>query len=445
MRNSDINDRLPFEVEQEAQLPKKEVKKVDEATLKNRMDQDKEVQKLRKEKELIENKIKELSSKEVTEEELIEEALQLMQCDDPHKYRKKIKGFTAPFNMTEKDDRISKDDKALKYKFKSKEDKEAIKKKVEEIKKQRQQQRANQEQEKEKMYKKHRHIMKNLHNRLLREKGGVPIEGSRPAYAIHSDAQLYDVSQSQPAMKLSQPPQMSYGNMQNKQGAAKIPAKLTLESLGQLKYEDIARGGPDDFNPADVLDVDDSESEDEVLKRYRVDPPKVNDSVQSIPLSNIPDNPYKGKQNTQRKNSVELTSVEKQNVPKQKGHRKGGINNSLAEIDKTALTKNNSRNKLIVDSRSKKDLLSNAKGKKMQHLRKGVTTDDEKLYKNKLYTERTRKANMPKGVHKTISKGRSNAYEDAQKPTKYNSHISKSVKKQPSNKLSQAVVEKSKP
>jgi hypothetical protein len=432
-------------MEEEAPLPKKEIIKVDEATLKMRMDQDKDVQKLRKEKELIENKIRELSSKKVTEEELTEEALKLMQCDDPLKYRKKIKGFSAPFNMTEKDDRISKDDKALKYKFKSKEDKEAIKKKVNEIKKQRQHQRLTQEQEKDKMYKKHRYIMKNLHNRLLREKGADPMDGSKPAYVIHSDAQLYDVSQSQPAMKLSQPSQILYGNQQNKQGLAKIPAKLTLESLGQLKYEDIARGGSDDFNPADVLDENDSESEDEVLKRYRVDHPKVNDSVQSIPLSNQPENPYKGKQTTQRKNSVERISLERQNIQKPKGHRKGGINNSLAEIDKAGLSKNNSKKKLIADSRSKKDLLSNAKGKKIQHFRKGVTTDDEKLYKNKLYTERTRKANIPKGLHKTISKDRLNAYGDVSKPSKYQSHISKSVKKQPSNKLSQAVVDKSKP
>jgi len=70
---------MPWEEEEEKPLPKSEVKKVDDATLKQRMDQDKEVRTLREEKERIANMIQDQANKESSEEQLMEEALQMVQ------------------------------------------------------------------------------------------------------------------------------------------------------------------------------------------------------------------------------------------------------------------------------------------------------------------------------------------------------------------------------
>ena len=105
-------------------------------------------------------------------EKMTEEAMQFLQLDDPTKYKKKIKGFAAPFNMTEKDDRIKKNEKSQRYKFKSKEDKEAIKAKVRKLKQDRENAKLKEKQEKERHYHKQRNVMKNLHEKLMREKLG---------------------------------------------------------------------------------------------------------------------------------------------------------------------------------------------------------------------------------------------------------------------------------
>lgn len=59
--------------------PKKKVKKVDEATLKMRMDQDKEVAALREEKDRILMKIDELANRKEDKEQMREEAMHMMQ------------------------------------------------------------------------------------------------------------------------------------------------------------------------------------------------------------------------------------------------------------------------------------------------------------------------------------------------------------------------------
>ena len=59
--------------------PKKEVKKADEATLKMRMDQDKEVKALREERDRISQKIEELSKRKEDPEQMREEAIQYIQ------------------------------------------------------------------------------------------------------------------------------------------------------------------------------------------------------------------------------------------------------------------------------------------------------------------------------------------------------------------------------
>lgn len=59
--------------------PKKVVKKVDEATLKQRMDQDKEVRALREERDRIALKVEELSKRKEDPEQMREEAIQYIQ------------------------------------------------------------------------------------------------------------------------------------------------------------------------------------------------------------------------------------------------------------------------------------------------------------------------------------------------------------------------------
>lgn len=53
--------------------------------------------------------------------------MEFLECHDPTKYRKKIKGFHMAFNIHEKVIRVSEEDMS-KYKFKSKLSAEEIKK-----------------------------------------------------------------------------------------------------------------------------------------------------------------------------------------------------------------------------------------------------------------------------------------------------------------------------
>jgi hypothetical protein len=65
--------------EENSKPPKKEIKKVDEATLKHRMDQDKEVRALREERDRITMKVEELSRRKEDPEQMREEAIQYIQ------------------------------------------------------------------------------------------------------------------------------------------------------------------------------------------------------------------------------------------------------------------------------------------------------------------------------------------------------------------------------
>jgi len=347
--------------------------------------------------------------------------------------------------MTEKDDRISKEDKAMRYKFTSKQDKDAIKKKVKEIKRQREQEKQTQQKEQDKAYFKHRNVMKNLHHKLLREKGGAPNDGPTHGYPHAPNSNIYDVSHSQPAIKTQQ-----QNNAYSQKQGITLNGKLTLESLGQLKYEDISRGGPDDFNPADVLDEDDSDSEDEVLKRYRDydrvqnnEGMHVNESINSIPISNQ-DNPYKPPKASRKTNSIER--IHDQPLKSQpRGHRKGGLNNSIAEVP-SQLKKNLSKKMMAENSRSKKNLLLKPHDPQPTNRKRGGITDDERTHKGKLRTERSKKAQLPKDVHNSISKPH-NPYEEDNKPkgSKYGGNVTRSVKKSSTKApLSQKSIDKSK-
>jgi len=74
-----LNDRLNEDGKEESVEKKKEVRKVDEETLRKRMETDKEIKTLREEKDRIVNKLEKLKNKKVDDKQLEEEALQLIQ------------------------------------------------------------------------------------------------------------------------------------------------------------------------------------------------------------------------------------------------------------------------------------------------------------------------------------------------------------------------------
>ena len=260
----------------EMQDSKKQIPKVDAETLKKRIEDDKEIATLTEEKERIINLIEESKLENIDEEEFKNEAYNLIQCHDPNRYRKRIVGFVSPFGPIEKGERIGKEEKSRRYKFKSKEDKEQIKARIKEIKTQREIEKKKKDQEKEEQYQKHRSLMKNIHYKLQKGKDGETKEGVIAGYQIKSEDQIFDTSNSKPAIKLGQlsPSKSSLATIQKQ--PAKLPNKFTLETLGQFKYEDLAGDENDQFNLGEFVDENNDGFEDEILKRYRLEEKKIN-------------------------------------------------------------------------------------------------------------------------------------------------------------------------
>ena len=370
------------------------------------MEQDKEMKTLQEEKERISKLIEDHKRRSYHEDQLNEEALQLIQCDDPLKYKKKIVGFSSPFGVIDKNERIDKDDKSRKYKFKSKEDKAVIKAKVKEIKAQRENQKKKKELEREEQYIKHRNLMKNLHYKLMKDKDGGFKEGTIPAYQVKSEDQIYDVRNSHPALKLNQLSANKIPAPQTKRPPVVPPNKLTLESLGLLKYEDFVGGGSDGFNPADIVDENDHDSEDEILKRYKVNDrkPIEDQNMNIIKSTQIIDQPYNSKPTQLRQYT--LTDREKESNPKKISHK--AHNNSISNAEGLGIPKTLSKKDLITqpNSKSKQNLLVKPQDIKSPVKKRGPTSDDEKVYKNKLVDNRSRKVDLPKGAAKSGRKNK---------------------------------------
>jgi hypothetical protein len=350
-----------------------------------------------------------------------------------------IKGFSAPFNMTEKDDRIGKDDKSKKYKFTPKEDLNIIKQKVKDLKKQRALKKEIEREEKEKHYVKNRNMMKNLHHQLIRDKGGEPMESDVPPYVTHKNSQIYEVSHSQPTVKLSN---VHKDRRSPQLGKGKLPNRFTIDSLSKLRYEDIAGSGPDGFNPADILDEDDSDSDDSVLKHYRINDAKhtMNNSVADMPMHrNIA--PTQGKQNSMRKMQVDKSQEIHVSLVKPPQHRRREKHRSIANGQGNLSQKRLPQPKLKYNTNasSRKNLHQKSPGAN----RRGMTTDIEKSNKKKLGTERNRRLDLPKGVHRTAKKGDHGAYQSDGQNKRYPPHVTRTVKKN-SSKINNPMVGKSK-
>jgi len=416
----DMNERVPLH--ENESVERKPASKANDRRLKAIIEDDKELKALGEEKERITKLISNYSKQTHSDEELKEEIMQMIQCDDPHKYRKQIVGFTSPFGAVDKGERIGKDDRSKRYKFKLKENKEVLKAKVQEIKNLREQEKQRNSKFKDELYHKHRNIMKNLHKKIMREKDG-DVGGSPQAYLVKSEEQIYDVRNSKPANV----PSLSIRDSQVKK-TQRVPNKFTLESIGQLRFEELV-GGADIFNPADVLDEDDQESEDEILKQYRIN--NVNNAgpfpIEQMKPNISNDVTFNPVKNLQNQRSVTLD--QRQPAPP-KPRQDRAHNNSIA--DKMMVVPKTLSKNVLANSRSKGVLLHKSHEVVTSIKKKGPISDNEKIYKNKLRGEKARMVDLPKSISKSGRKQHDPYISDS---PKRNSHNARSVQKV-SNKIS---------
>ena len=195
-----------------------------------------------------------------------------MECGESNKYRRKIKGFTLPFNIKEREYRISTEDKSRRYKFKSEKTIDDIKREVQIVKEKRVEEREQRRKEREDKYEKNRQILKRIHNRQLKERegAGIPIAQNIPSSRRTPERMLGVVGgggKGAPHNPSHNRPALSYKHL----GAAtaKSSNKVSLQLLEKLTYNDINQNANEDqFRPQDFLN--DSDDEDlSVLRKYK--------------------------------------------------------------------------------------------------------------------------------------------------------------------------------
>lgn len=178
--------------------------------------------------------------------------------------------------------------------------------------------------------------MKNLHYKLMREKDGGMVNGPVQGVPMRSEDQIYDVRNSHPAIKLNNPLVKAYPQQMSAKMPAKLQSKFTLESLGQLKFEDLAGGGSDGFNPADIVDEDDSD--DEILKKYRNDDSKkIKSKIEKVQPKIADDLPYK-QSSKPPKSNVMVAEAEKE-ITNMKGKVQRAHHNSISHNESLGIPK----------------------------------------------------------------------------------------------------------
>ncbi len=155
--------------------------------------------------------------------------LELLQCENPGKYRKKMAGLVLPFNTKEKRGRILPDDPSWKYKYKAEKSAEEIRAGMEQVRLVRQEAQLRKEREEKDKYLRNRQVLERIREQQLQERGlanEAPPKSQRPG--PKREKVVVKPGKNQP---------------------------LTLELLENLNYNDINQGGlGDDFKPADVLE-----------------------------------------------------------------------------------------------------------------------------------------------------------------------------------------------
>jgi hypothetical protein len=179
-----------------------------------------------------------------SEEECREDFLQVMDCHDQTKYRKKIKGFHIAFNIRDKVGRMG-ENELSNYKFKSKLPPEEIKKLVAEAKFKRAQEKIMKEREEKEKYQRERESLRKMHEQLRREKGLMT--GRKELAKAHGYHE---------------------GNM--KSGDEKH-LKITFAVIEKMHYSDFNSGNEaEDFKPSDIIDEEDPNyTDDEVLRKFK--------------------------------------------------------------------------------------------------------------------------------------------------------------------------------
>jgi len=171
------------------------------------------------------------------------------------------------------------------------------------------------------------------------------------------------------------------------------------------------------------------------LKKYRNE---VENNNKEIITKQLPSQNLKKQRNkTDALQSLQYEQEQPLDNIKGKQHKKGMLNNSISHQEQVIVPKTLANQQLRGKSnnKSKSNILLKSQDHQGSMKKKAVpATDDEKIYKNKLRTDRVRKNSMPKDITSKSTKKIKDPYEsDAQNiGQKYPSHISKSVRKQTS-------------
>jgi hypothetical protein len=183
-----------------------------------------------------------------TDEDSKEDIMQYLECHDPNKYRKKIKGFHIAFNIREKVLRIG-EDELSKYKFKSKLTPEEIKRLAAEAKAKRASEKAIKEKEEKEKYQKEREALRKMHEQMRRDKG---LMTGRKGELVKGMPGYHDVN-------------MKAGDEKH--------LKITFAVIEKMHYSDFNSGNDaEDFKPSDIIDEEDAAiSDDEVLRKFKHD------------------------------------------------------------------------------------------------------------------------------------------------------------------------------
>ena len=173
---------------------------------------------------------------ETSEELIVDAGYDKMECHDPSRYRKKIKGFVLPFHIKERD--LSRRSEV----------------------------------------KKGRDTRNKLHSFGQREKQTLSSQAETLGEEQHSfglnnlaTVSIEDVAE-----------QRARGTEQKVAVGKGKKSQVTMHGLGQLSYEDLNENLEDDFNPTEFLgNIDEAEYEDEVFEKFKPKKPQFAESPQN--------------------------------------------------------------------------------------------------------------------------------------------------------------------
>jgi len=197
--------------------------------------------------------------------------MRFLECHDPNKYRKKIKGFHMAFNIRDKEQRISADDPSRKYKFKpSSQD-------TRQFSYQQDIGRSKDQTVKGKVVtdQAEREALRKMHEQMRKEKQKKLIDSGVPT-------------------------QDGYLSIKHRQIG--IPdskhLKVTFDVIEKMHFSDFNEDRDDDFKPSDIVnDEGDSDEEEEILRKFKKEDPRVvseqekqdEDEVVNLPTPQVVD------------------------------------------------------------------------------------------------------------------------------------------------------------